>query len=112
MDSQPRSHRPAATDYFNPAEQLALLNNIKAKVEKSANSTPQPRDPLKANQPSLANQGNTTDANRSVDYKAQELSLREKLEKAKADREARSKAEAALRAYSQPGHPQSTTTST
>jgi hypothetical protein len=97
MASHPRQ-RPAATDYFNPTEQIELLQSIKAKVERSAASTPQDSHfPLTdvTNSSNAAHQS-PSGAN-PVDFKAHELSLREKLEKAKADREARAKAEAASR---------------
>jgi hypothetical protein len=96
MTSHSRPQRPAAKDYFNPAEQIELLQSIKAKVEKSATSTPKDHP----NQTDATNTSSHTGF-RSVDFKAHELSLREKLEKAKADREAKAKAEAALRANAQ-----------
>lgn len=86
------SRRPAATDYFNPSEQIELLQSIKAKIEKSATSTPQ-----ESHFPHHAETVAYTSL-KPVDFKAHELSLREKLEKAKADREAKAKAEAALKA--------------
>jgi hypothetical protein len=93
------SRRPAAKDYFNPTEQIELLQSIKAKIEKSVATTP------KESQFSHVDTTNLPNAGKPVDYKAHELSLREKLEKAKADREAKAKAEAALKA-------QTTTTTT
>lgn len=89
MTSHPRQ-RPAATDYFNPAEQIELLNSIKAKVEQSTASTPQQQD----------DGTRTTPAHKPADFKAHELSLREKLERAKAEKEARAKVEASLRTNS------------
>ena len=104
MASHHRHPRPAATDYFNPTEQIELLQSIKAKAEKSATSTPQ--DPQVAHSDDtigMTGQQAAYPGAKSVDFRAHELSLREKLEKAKADREARAKAaEAALRASSQP----------
>jgi len=91
MASHPRPHRPAATDYFNPTEQIELLQSIKAKVEKSATSTPQ-----ESRQPLDQIQQNYYAGVKPVDFKAHELSLREKLEKAKADREAKAKAEVSV----------------
>jgi len=92
MTSHPRQ-RPAATDYFNPAEQIELLNSIRAKVEQSTTSTPQ--------QQQLQGDGTKSSSpNKSVDFKAHELSLREKLEKAKAEKEARAKVEVSIRASS------------
>jgi hypothetical protein len=82
------SRRPAATDYFNPTEQIEILQNIKARAEKSATSTPQESYHID----SAPRTGTKT-----VDFKAHELSLREKLEKAKADREAKAKADATLK---------------
>jgi hypothetical protein len=87
MASYTRPPRPAATDYFNRAEQIQLLHSIKAKVAKSTTATPQ----------EATGDGNDGAADGEamqttppvVDYKAHELSLREKLEKAKAEREAR-----------------------
>jgi len=114
MTSQSRAQRPAATDYFNPAEQLELLNNIKAKVEKNVKSAPQQsQEPSTMKVPGLATQSSTT-MKKPIDYKAQELSLREKLEKAKADREAKAKEEAAVAAlaHSQPLLSPTTTTPT
>jgi hypothetical protein len=90
--------RPAATDYFNPAEQIELLHSIKAKVEKSTTATPQPAEVHLLQ----ASTNSTTSARpldpKPVDFKAHEVSLREKLEKAKADREAKAKAEAQQKA--------------
>ena len=92
MSSHPRSHRPAATDYFSPTEQIELLQSIKAKAEKSATSPPQDsRFPQTSETKTI----NPHVGVKSVDFIAHELSLREKLEKAKADREAKAKAEAA-----------------
>jgi len=95
MASYTRPPRPAATDYFNRAEQIQLLHSIKAKMEKSATSTPQePTTKEGAGEGS----GVQTPIALAVDFKAHELSLREKLERAKANREARAKAEAAAKA--------------
>jgi len=95
MASYTRPPRPAATDYFNRAEQIQLLHSIKAKMEKSATSTPQ--EPMTKEG---AGEGGVvqTPLALAVDFKAHELSLREKLERAKANREAKAKAEAATKA--------------
>src|SRR6266496_3450965 len=99
MTSHPRAHRPAATDYFNPTEQIELLQSIKAKIEKTAASTPQePHFPPPTQGETTKNPPVNYAGVKSVDFKAHELSLREKLEKAKADREAKTKAEAASKA--------------
>src|SRR5947207_8647868 len=99
MASHPRAHRPAATDYFNPTEQFELLQSIKARIEKSATSTPQePHFPPPTQAEATKNLPAHHARVKSVDFKAHELSLREKLEKAKADREAKAKAEAASKA--------------
>ena len=98
MTSHPRAHRPAATDYFNPAEQIERLQSIKAKIEKSATSTPQEYHFPHPVQGETKNPSTNHAGVKSVDFKAHELSLREKLEKAKADREAKAKAEAASKA--------------
>jgi hypothetical protein len=89
MASYTRPTRPAATDYFNRAEQIQLLHSIKAKVAKSTTATPQ--------EATGDGKDGTVDGQTMpttppvVDYKAHELSLRERLEKAKAEREARVK---------------------
>jgi hypothetical protein len=93
MSFNPRPPRPAATDYFNPTEQIELLQSIKAKAEKSATSTPQ--EPLLAQPDTTNHVQQPPTGTKPVDFKAHELSLREKLEKAKADREAKAKAEGA-----------------
>jgi len=98
MTSHPRAHRPAATDYFNPAEQIERLQSIKAKIEKSATSTPHESHFSHPVQGETKNPSTNYADVKSVDFKAHELSLREKLEKAKADREAKAKAEAASKA--------------
>ena len=97
MTSHPRPQRPAATDYFNPTKQTELLQSIKAKIELSATNTPAElqfqNDVVGAfnGHPSkMAPYGGLG----TTDIKAHELSLREKLERAKADREAKAKAEA------------------
>jgi hypothetical protein len=89
--------RPAATDYFNPAEQIELLQNIKARVEKSSTSTPQPTDSHvpQLNSSSTGTLNGQPVTSKPTDLKTHELSLRDKLEKAKADREAKAKADAA-----------------
>ena len=94
MTSHPRPQRPAATDYFNPTEQTELLQSIKAKIELSATNTP--AEPQFQNDVVGAFNSKTTPYGglRTTDTKAHELSLREKLERAKADREAKAKAEA------------------
>ena len=94
MASYTRPPRPAATDYFNRAEQIQLLHSIKAKMEKSATSTPQESTTKEG-----AGEGSVrqTPSAAPVDFKAHELNLREKLEKAKADREAKAKAEAPIK---------------
>jgi hypothetical protein len=69
--SYPRPSRPAATDFFNPAEQVELLRNIKAREEN--------KQPPAQSAPST--------------NKDTEVSLREKLEKAKADKQAKANAE-------------------
>jgi hypothetical protein len=95
MTSHPRPQRPAATDYFNPAEQFELLQSIKAKVETSATATPQEHHIPPSDQ--LHPAATTTTASvPSFDLAAHEVSLREKLEKAKAEREAKAKAAEAL----------------
>lgn len=107
MTSQPRAQRPAATDYFNPAEQLELLQNIKVKAQKSTTATPQESHP----RPATGKPSSET-TTQPVDYVAHELSLREKLEKAKAEREAKAKVEAALRGNAHNGQTASITAST
>src|SRR5438105_1319451 len=99
MTSQPRPQRPAATDYFNPTEQLELLQSIKVKAQKSATATPQESHPPVREK--TAPSATTTTTSQRVDYVAHEMSLREKLEKAKAEREAKAKLEAALSGNSQ-----------
>lgn len=93
MTSHPRPQRPAATDYFNPAEQLELLQNIKAKVEKSATATPQEHNVPLADKSQYAG-SNSMGMLKPLDLVAHEVSLRDKLEKAKAEREAKAKAAA------------------
>src|SRR5579859_1924212 len=102
MTSQPRPQRPAATDYFNPTEQLELLQSIKVKAQKSATATPQESHPPVREKPPPS--AMTTTTSQPVDYVAHEMSLREKLEKAKAEREAKAKLEAALSGNSQTLH--------
>ena len=79
MNPHTNSQRATATQYFDPSEQLERLQSIKERAEKSLHSNSQsPR-------------GNFPD------LRAQELTLREKLERAKAEKEAKAKAEAATR---------------
>ena len=79
MNSHTNSQRTTATQYFDHSEQLERLRAIKETVEKSRNSDSQ------------SARGNVPD------LRAQELTLREKLERAKAEKEAKAKAEAAIR---------------
>ena len=102
----PRPQRPAATDYFNPAEQLELLQNIKAKAEKSATATPQEHHVVPADKSQST--AHLTAGVKPIDLVAHEVSLREKLEKAKADREAKAKAAAASAQGNTVSTPQST----
>jgi hypothetical protein len=87
MASYTRPPRPAATDYFNRAEQIQLLHSIKAKVAKSTTATPQ--EALGDGDDGAADGEPMQTTPPVVDYKAHELSLREKLEKAKKEREAK-----------------------
>jgi len=99
MASYHRPSRPAATDYFNPTEQLELLQTIAEKLNTTPTSTlqestnilaPVPAEPADSKPP---------------DFKAHELTLREKLEKAKAERDAKAKADAAINSNPMPTTP-------
>lgn len=95
--------RPAATDYFNPTEQIELLQSIKAKAERSAASTPiDSHFPLTNVTTSSSAAHQEPFGVKPVDFKVHELILREKLEKAKADREAKAKTGPVLGTASQP----------